>query len=103
MTDAHGGAGRDESEGHSGTVPKDMSQDRKDSTGMAVPKASQPGGLAGPGLLLGLAAALLFAFVGGFLIFASFVARPMDNSDVGAEGIRQLFAIQQSVLQRGLA
>ncbi len=62
MTDAHGGAGRDESEGHSGTVPKDMSQDRKDSTGMAVPKASQPGGLAGPGLLLGLAAALLFAF-----------------------------------------
>ena len=32
-------------------------------------------------------AAVLFAFVGGFLIFASFVARPSDNPDVGAEGI----------------
>lgn len=32
-------------------------------------------------------AALLFAFIGGFLIFASFVARPTDNADLRAEGI----------------
>ena len=40
-----------------------------------------------PKFLIAGTAALLFAFVGGFLIFASFVARPMDNADVRAEGI----------------
>lgn len=40
-----------------------------------------------PRYLIAGIAALLFAFVGGFLIFASFVARPMDNMDVRAEGI----------------
>lgn len=40
-----------------------------------------------PRYLIAGFAALLFAFIGGFLIFANFVARPMDNLDVRAEGI----------------
>jgi uncharacterized SAM-binding protein YcdF (DUF218 family) len=32
-------------------------------------------------------AALIFAFVGGFLVFASFIARPSDNPSAVADGI----------------